>query len=151
PRVRGTPAPVRRSVSPSSSDLPLIPDPEATHGSGATVPTFRFARRTVQDRWPQQYAGPFSARCDVWLLQTAARPSQEVRRMEMGTEAMPFAERYGPWAVVAGASEGVGEGFARAVAERGVNVVLLARRQDVLDDVAASIREAAGVEVRPVA
>jgi short-subunit dehydrogenase len=70
---------------------------------------------------------------------------------EMGMEAMPFAERYGPWAVVAGASEGVGEGFARAVAQRGINVVVLARRQAVLDEVAASIRGESGVEVRPVA
>jgi short-subunit dehydrogenase len=71
--------------------------------------------------------------------------------MDEGSEEMSFAERYGPWAVVAGASEGVGECFAHAVAERGVNVVLLARRQHVLDDVAASIRASTDVEVRPVA
>jgi short-subunit dehydrogenase len=64
---------------------------------------------------------------------------------------LSFAERYGPWAVVAGASEGVGECFARAVAERGVNVVLLSRRQNVLDEVAKSIRATSDVEVRPVA
>jgi short-subunit dehydrogenase len=64
---------------------------------------------------------------------------------------MMFAERYGPWAVVAGASEGVGSAFATAVAQRGVNVVLLARRQEVLDDVAAQIRRDTGVEARPVA
>src|SRR5215510_4237716 len=62
-----------------------------------------------------------------------------------------FAERYGPWAVVAGASEGVGECFARAVAQRGVNVVLLARRGQVLADLAASISAETGVEARPVA
>jgi short-subunit dehydrogenase len=66
-------------------------------------------------------------------------------------EELSFAERYGPWAVVAGASEGVGEAFAHAVADRGVNVVLLSRRQGVLDDVATSIRSHADVEVRPVA
>jgi short-subunit dehydrogenase len=66
-------------------------------------------------------------------------------------EQMSFADRYGPWAVVAGASEGVGECFAHAVAERGVNVVLLSRRQNVLDDVAASIRARSEVEVRLVA
>jgi short-subunit dehydrogenase len=38
-----------------------------------------------------------------------------------------FADRYGPWAVVAGASEGVGASYARAMADRGLNVVLLAR------------------------
>jgi len=41
---------------------------------------------------------------------------------------MTFADRYGPRALVAGASEGIGSAFAKAVAERGVNVVLLARR-----------------------
>ena len=62
-----------------------------------------------------------------------------------------FADRYGPWALVAGASEGVGACFARAVAERGVNVVLLARRQAVLDDVAAGIRADTGAETRTLA
>jgi uncharacterized protein len=62
-----------------------------------------------------------------------------------------FAGRYGPWALVAGASDGVGAAFAHAVAERGVNVVLLARRLGVLDEVAASIRAATGVETRTVA
>jgi uncharacterized protein len=50
-----------------------------------------------------------------------------------------FAGRYGPWALVAGASDGVGAGLARAVGERGVNVVLVARRQALLDEVAGSI------------
>ena len=62
-----------------------------------------------------------------------------------------FADRYGPWAVVAGASEGVGAAYARAVAERGLNVVLLARRQAVLDEVAGAIRSEVGVETRAVA
>ena len=62
-----------------------------------------------------------------------------------------FVERYGPWALVVGASEGVGATFARAVAERGVDVVLVARRQAVLDDVAAEISAATGVRTRTVA
>jgi uncharacterized protein len=62
-----------------------------------------------------------------------------------------FADRYGPWAVVAGASEGVGSAFAAEVARRGCNVLLLARRQAVLDEVADGIRAESGVEVRAVA
>jgi NAD(P)-dependent dehydrogenase (short-subunit alcohol dehydrogenase family) len=58
-----------------------------------------------------------------------------------------FAESYGPWALVAGASEGVGP----ALAERGVDVVLLARRQAVLDDVAAGISSRTGVRTRTLA
>ncbi len=64
---------------------------------------------------------------------------------------MSFTESYGPWAVVAGASEGFGAAFAAAVAKEGVHVVLLARRQAVLDDVAAQIRDESGVETRAVA
>jgi short-subunit dehydrogenase len=64
---------------------------------------------------------------------------------------MTFVESYGPWAVVAGASDGVGAAFAGAVAKEGVNVVLLARRQGVLNDVAARIGDESGVEVRAVA
>lgn len=62
-----------------------------------------------------------------------------------------FADRYGPWALVAGASDGVGAAFARALAERGINVVLLARRRQVLDEVAAGIRADTGADTRTVA
>lgn len=62
-----------------------------------------------------------------------------------------FGDRYGPWALVVGASDGVGAAFARAIAERGLDVVLLARRQQVLDEVAAGIRAGTGVETRAVA
>jgi short-subunit dehydrogenase len=59
-----------------------------------------------------------------------------------------FAARYGPWAVVAGASEGLGEAFAHGAASRGVNVLLLARRRDALEAVAAEVRSRHGVEAR---
>lgn len=62
-----------------------------------------------------------------------------------------FADRYGPWAVVAGASDGVGAAFARAVADRGLNVVLLARRQAALDEVAGAIEADTGVETKSLA
>lgn len=61
-----------------------------------------------------------------------------------------FADQYGPWAVIAGASDGIGEAFAREIAARGVNVVLLARRKAVLERVAAAIRDECGVETRVI-
>lgn len=64
---------------------------------------------------------------------------------------MSFAEKYGPWALVAGASDGVGAAFAERIADEGVNVVLVARRQSALDEVAAGIRERTGVETRTLA
>jgi uncharacterized protein len=61
---------------------------------------------------------------------------------------MDFAEQYGPWALIAGASEGLGAAFADECASRGCNVVLIARRQELLDETAAGIRERHGVETR---
>ncbi|MDT5365803.1 MAG: hypothetical protein QOC62_234 [Mycobacterium sp.] len=62
-----------------------------------------------------------------------------------------FAAKYGPWALVAGASDGVGAAFAEGLAERGVNVVLLSRRRAVLDEVAAGISNRTGVQTRTLA
>jgi uncharacterized protein len=59
-----------------------------------------------------------------------------------------FADRYGPWAVVAGASEGVGAEFARELGRRGINVVLIARTEALLEEVASSIRAESGADAR---
>jgi short-subunit dehydrogenase len=47
--------------------------------------------------------------------------------------------RYGPWAVVAGASEGIGAAFARELSARGLGVVLVARRPEPLAALASSL------------
>ena len=62
-----------------------------------------------------------------------------------------FLKRYGSWAVVAGASEGTGAEFSLQLAAKGLNVILVARRQDKLDELAAHIRSAHAVEVQTVA
>lgn len=68
------------------------------------------------------------------------------RRRRTSANASAFTARYGPWAVVAGASEGLGAAFARALAERGLNLLLVARRQPLLEEVAGPLRRK--VEVR---
>lgn len=50
-----------------------------------------------------------------------------------------FARTYGPWAVIAGASEGIGAAFATALAARGVKLVLIARRLPELEAFAATL------------
>lgn len=62
-----------------------------------------------------------------------------------------FVDKYGPWALVAGASDGVGAAFAEGLARRGVNVVLLARRKAVLETVATDIENLTGVQTRTLA
>jgi short-subunit dehydrogenase len=59
-----------------------------------------------------------------------------------------FQARYGPWAVIVGGSEGVGASFARKLAGRGLNLVLLARKPGPLAEIAAEIREESEVDVR---
>lgn len=44
--------------------------------------------------------------------------------------------KYGPWAVIAGGSEGVGAEFAKRLAGDGFNLVLVARKPSPLDDTA---------------
>jgi short-subunit dehydrogenase len=62
-----------------------------------------------------------------------------------------FRERYGPWALVAGASEGLGAAFARALAARGLHLVLCARRSAPLERFSRELAQTHRVEVRPVA
>jgi short-subunit dehydrogenase len=49
-------------------------------------------------------------------------------------------EKYGPYALVAGASEGLGAAYAEALAKRGFNLVLLARRKEKLETFAGELR-----------
>lgn len=60
-----------------------------------------------------------------------------------------FKEQYGPWALIAGGSDGIGAAFARELASRGLNVALIARNAATLDALAGEIRAAhPGIEVR---
>ena len=60
-------------------------------------------------------------------------------------------ERFGEWAVITGASSGIGREMARQVAKRGINTLLVARSEDVLQTLAEEIEKQNGVETRVVA
>jgi uncharacterized protein len=61
-----------------------------------------------------------------------------------------FVQRYGPWAVVTGASDGIGAALAEQLAGRGMALVLVARRHERLQALAARLSTAHGVACRVV-
>jgi hypothetical protein len=59
-------------------------------------------------------------------------------------------KRFGPWALVAGGSQGLGAAFAEELAAAGFGIVLVARRAGPLEETAADLRSRHGVQVRTV-
>ena len=59
-----------------------------------------------------------------------------------------FRDRYGPWGVITGASDGTGAAYARQLAARGLNLVLIARRPGPLASLAAELEEQHGIATR---
>ncbi|MET0364197.1 MAG: SDR family NAD(P)-dependent oxidoreductase [Sphingobium sp.] len=59
---------------------------------------------------------------------------------------MSILEKYGPWALIAGASEGTGAAFAHRLASEGLKLILIARREGPLAALAAELRAAYDTE-----
>jgi short-subunit dehydrogenase len=62
-----------------------------------------------------------------------------------------FKERYGPYALIAGGSDGLGLAFAEAIARRGLNLALIARQEDRLKAAAVRLQETYQVDVISIA
>ena len=65
-------------------------------------------------------------------------------------EASQFAARYGKWAIIAGASEGIGAAYAEELAGRGLNLVLVARRAELLQSLSALLSAKYNIEIKSI-
>lgn len=63
---------------------------------------------------------------------------------------LQFTHKYGPWALITGASAGIGKAFANELASRGLNVILVARRKSLLDDLAAELTSKYSIKTRTI-
>ena len=60
-------------------------------------------------------------------------------------------KKYGEWAVVTGATDGIGKAYSEQLAERGMNVVLVSRTLSKLEEVASDLREKYRIETKVIA
>lgn len=86
----------------------------------------------------------FAAFWALTMLVWRSRPLFETPRPSLR-------ERYGEWAIVTGASAGIGKAFAHALAEEGLSVVLSARNKDRLKELASEVEKRHAVATRVVA
>ena len=63
---------------------------------------------------------------------------------------MTFLERYGPWALVTGASAGIGAEFSRQLAAMGLNLILVARRRERIEELAGRLESTSKIQVRTI-
>ena len=134
----------------------------------------REGSRVLQRQFWARYVDEWSRRDGLWAIdkrecvidfdsvsevtshqRTQPQPARRRRpllRRAAGGEMMPSvsvpAEKYGPWAVIAGGSEGIGACIAQHLAKAGINLVLVARKVEPLEVVAASLRARTSAEVR---
>src|SRR5258708_11983537 len=81
------------------------------------------------------------------------KQTQQALSRQNGTKRMRVAldkKRFGSGALVTGASAGIGKEFARQIAASGINVVLVARREKLLDEVGQGLANGFNVQYRNV-
>ena len=72
------------------------------------------------------------------------------RWIPKGTKSL--AERYGQgsWALITGSTDGIGKGFAIALAKRGFNIIIFGRKEETLKKVSDLLTSSYGVQVKTI-
>lgn len=83
--------------------------------------------------------------CAVWKLLTG------VRVWLLGNGRLVSPAKLGQWAVVTGATDGIGKVYAEELGRRGFSIVLISRSQEKLDDVAKAVESKYGVKTKTIA
>uniref|UniRef100_A0A3Q2ZL27 Hydroxysteroid (17-beta) dehydrogenase 12b n=1 Tax=Kryptolebias marmoratus TaxID=37003 RepID=A0A3Q2ZL27_KRYMA len=88
----------------------------------------------------------------AWLsVCFACRLLSGFRVWVLGNGRLVFPTKLGKWAVVTGATDGIGKAYAEELARRGFSIVLISRSQEKLDDVSKAIASKCGVETKTIA
>ncbi|KAK9516333.1 hypothetical protein VZT92_024270 [Zoarces viviparus] len=97
---------------------------------------------------PLFWVGAFTVVClALWLLY---RLLSGFRIWVLGNGQL-LSPKLGKWAVVTGATDGIGKSYAEELARRGFAMMLISRSQDKLEDVARSLEDQYKVETRTIA
>ncbi|XP_076012039.1 very-long-chain 3-oxoacyl-CoA reductase-B [Genypterus blacodes] len=87
----------------------------------------------------------------AWLtLSTVYRLLTGIRLWLLGNGRLVSPSNLGKWAVVTGATDGIGKAYAEELARRGFAIVLISRTQEKLDEVAKAIESKCGVETKTI-
>src|SRR6266699_5634203 len=78
------------------------------------------------------------------MTQQGPKQAERSKKMRVALDR----KRFGPWALVTGASSGIGKEFARQIAASGIHVALVGRREPLLRTVGAECTQASGVQHR---
>src|SRR6201993_1941950 len=86
-----------------------------------------------------------------WSLWSSHDVSRRANGKEKSMKKSIDKHQFGPWALVTGASSGIGKEFARQIAASGINVVLVARRDALLAELGRAISQEFDVQYRALA